>query len=249
MGGRARASSAGSSLPGPPAERIRRFALGQPRRRLIGLLVVMLVMLGYVLFRVGRLQTIGGEPLREAGADQWTRQVELEADRGTIFDRNGEELAVSIPAASISVNPKLVSDPEGTVRTLTTVLGLTDQEQADLYAALVAQDKGFVYVKRQVDVSIGQQIADLELSGVNVDAEDRRVLPGGETGPERDRPHRHRRGRHRRTRAPVRRRRARRGTGLHRHPRRHAGRAHQGGRPEGSLDPGQRAGHAAAGAG
>jgi cell division protein FtsI (penicillin-binding protein 3) len=149
---------------------------------LIGLLVVMLVMLGYVLFRVGRLQTIGGEPLREAGADQWTRQVELEADRGTIFDRNGEELAVSIPAASVSVNPKLVSDPEGTVRTLTTVLGLTEQEQADLYAALVAREKGFVYVKRQIDVSIGQQIADLELSGVNVDPEDRRVLPGGETG-------------------------------------------------------------------
>ena len=142
----------------------------------------MLLMLGYVLFRVGRLQTIGGEPLREAGADQWTRQIELEADRGTIFDRNGEELAVSIPAASISVNPKLVSDPDGTVRTLATVLGLTDQEQADLYAALVAKDKGFVYVKRQVDVSIGQQIADLELSGVNVDPEDRRVLPGGETG-------------------------------------------------------------------
>ncbi|HZI43696.1 MAG TPA: penicillin-binding protein 2, partial [Ilumatobacter sp.] len=165
-----------------PGERIHRFALGQPRRRLIGLLVVMMVMLGYVLFRVGRLQTIGGEPLREAGADQWTRQVELEADRGTIFDRNGEELAVSIPAASISVNPKLVSDPEGTVRTLTTVLGLTEQEQADLYAALVAREKGFVYVKRQIDVSIGQQIADLELSGVNVDPEDRRVLPGGETG-------------------------------------------------------------------
>jgi cell division protein FtsI (penicillin-binding protein 3) len=142
----------------------------------------MMVMLGYVLFRVGRLQTIGGEPLREAGADQWTRRIELEADRGTIFDRNGEELAVSIPAASISVNPKLVGDPEGTVRTLATVLGLTDQEQADLYAALVAKDKGFVYVKRQVDVSIGQQIADLQLSGVNVDPEDKRVLPGGETG-------------------------------------------------------------------
>ena len=87
--------------PGPPAARIHRFTLGQPRRRLIGLLVVMLVMLGYVLFRVGRLQTIGGEPLREAGADQWTRRIELNADRGTIFDRNGEELAVSVPAASI----------------------------------------------------------------------------------------------------------------------------------------------------
>ena len=141
----------------------------------------MLLVLSYVLFRVGRLQSIGGEPLREAGADQWTRNIELDADRGTIFDRNGEELAVSIPAASISVNPKLVTDPEGTVRTLATVLELTDQEQSDLYAALVAKGKGFVYVKRQVDVAIGEQIANLKLTGVNVDSEDKRVLPGGET--------------------------------------------------------------------
>jgi len=61
--------------PGPPTARVHRFSLGQPRRRLIGLLVVMLLMLSYVLFRVGRLQSIGGEPLREAGADQWTRNI------------------------------------------------------------------------------------------------------------------------------------------------------------------------------
>ena len=45
-----------------------------------------------------------------------------------------------------------------------------------------AKQKGFVYVRRQVDASIGEQLADLELVGVNVDREDRRVLPGGETG-------------------------------------------------------------------
>ena len=139
-------------------------------------------MLSYVLFKVGSIQSAGGADLREAGADQWTRQIELPADRGTIFDRNGEELAVSIPAASISVNPKLVSDPEGTVRTLATVLALDEAAQAELYAALVAKDKGFVYVQREVDATIGEQIAQLGLTGVNVDPEDRRVLPGGETG-------------------------------------------------------------------
>jgi cell division protein FtsI (penicillin-binding protein 3) len=156
--------------------------MGKPRNRLIGLLVVMLVLLGYVLFRVGRLQTVGGESLREAGADQWTRRIELAADRGTIFDRNGEELAVSIPAAAISVNPKLVTDPEGTVRTLATVLGLDDAAQAELYNELVVKEKGFVYVQREVDVTIGEQIAQLDLNGVNVDYEDERVLPGGNTG-------------------------------------------------------------------
>ena len=168
--------------PGPPAARIHRFTLGQPRRRLIGLLVVMLVMLGYVLFRVGRLQTIGGEPLREAGADQWTRRIELEADRGTIFDRNGEELAVSIPAASISVNPKLVTDPEGTVRTLAPCSGSPTRSRPTCTRRWSPRTRGSSTSSARSTSSIGQQIADLQLSGVNVDPEDKRVLPGGETG-------------------------------------------------------------------
>ena len=84
-------------------------------------------------------------------------QIELVADRGTIFDRNGEELAVSIPAASISVNPKLVTDPEGTVRTLTDrARPRRDRSRPTSTTALVAKDKGFVYVQRQVDIVVGR---------------------------------------------------------------------------------------------
>ncbi|MGH9132292.1 MAG: peptidoglycan D,D-transpeptidase FtsI family protein, partial [Ilumatobacteraceae bacterium] len=41
---------------------------------------------------------------------------------------------------------------------------------------------GFAYVARQVDETIGEQIAALELAGVNVDDESKRILPGGDTG-------------------------------------------------------------------
>ena len=163
-------------------ERQPRFSVGRPRRRLIGLLVMVLVALCVLLVKVGRIQTSDGEALRAAGAEQWTREITLVADRGTIFDRNGEELAVSIPAAAISVNPKLVTDVEGTMRVLTEMLGLTPEEQQSLRGELVAKQRGFVYVRREVDVSIGEQLAQLGLVGVNVDPEDKRVLPGGETG-------------------------------------------------------------------
>ncbi len=143
---------------------------------------MVLVTLTVLLVKVGQLQTADGEALRAAGTEQSTREVTLVADRGTIFDRNGEELAVSIPAASISVNPKLVTDVEGTLRVLTEMLTLTPEEQQSVRDALVAKEKGFVYVRREVDVSIGEQLEQLGLVGVNVDREDLRVLPGGETG-------------------------------------------------------------------
>jgi cell division protein FtsI (penicillin-binding protein 3) len=150
--------------------------------RLKLVLVPLVLVLGLVLVEVAKIQIAGGESLRAAGVDQWSRSVALPADRGSIFDHNGEELAVSIPAYSISVNPKLVTDEAGVAHTLQSILALSDEETARLYDQLIAKERGFVYVRRQVDREVGLVIAELELVGVNVDAEDRRVLPGGDTG-------------------------------------------------------------------
>ena len=158
------------------------LGLGKSSVRLRLLLVVLLVVLGSVLFKVAKIQSAGGEALRSAGAAQWGRTRPLPADRGTIFDRNGEELALSIPAVSISVNPKLVTDAAGTARMLQSFLGLDDTETRQLYDKMVAKDSGFVYVRREVDREVGQQVSSLKLTGVNVDPEDRRVLPGGVVG-------------------------------------------------------------------
>jgi len=51
---------------------------------------MLLAVLGTMLYRVARLQSDGGESLRAAGTEQWERVRPLAADRGTIFDRNGE---------------------------------------------------------------------------------------------------------------------------------------------------------------
>jgi cell division protein FtsI (penicillin-binding protein 3) len=156
--------------------------VGSSSTRLRILLVMLLIVLGAVLFKVGRLQSAGGESLRIAGAEQWERVKPLQADRGTIFDRNGEELAMSVPAYSVSVNPKLVVDEAGTARMLQSLLGLDDAETEKLYNTMVAKETGFLYVRRQIDVPVGEQIANLHLTGVNVDEEDKRILPGGDTG-------------------------------------------------------------------
>jgi cell division protein FtsI (penicillin-binding protein 3) len=159
-----------------------RFGAGQPRQRLIALLGALVIVLSLVLFKVGVLQTSGGQALRVEGTRQWTRSRDVPADRGTIFDRNGEELAMSVAARSISINPKLIDDPEATAAILTNVLGLSEERRQELVAAMVAKATGFMYVARQVDESVGEQIEALGLAGVNVDDESMRILPGGDTG-------------------------------------------------------------------
>jgi cell division protein FtsI (penicillin-binding protein 3) len=181
-GARAR-TGRGLVAPRPPERpRAARFGTDRSSFRLKLTLVLVVAALSLVLVEVAKIQIAGGETLRAAGASQWSRSYSLPADRGSIFDHNGEELAVSVPTYSISVNPKLVTDEAGVANTLQSLLALSDEETVDLYDALVAKTRGFVYVRREVDRELGLVIDELGLVGVNVDPEDKRVLPGGDTG-------------------------------------------------------------------
>ena len=102
--------------------------------------------------------------LREGGEPRVARSETgqpFNTGRADIVDRNGEELAMSIPAYSISVNPKLVVDEAGTARVLQSVIGLDDVEAAELYEALVATN--FIFYLDGCD-SLGRFDRDLDFN-------------------------------------------------------------------------------------
>ena len=139
-------------------------------------------MLFGLIGRVAYLQTTEAETLRSAAADQWTRSVSIPAQRGTVFDRHGAELSMSVPAVTVSINPKLIDNGPATVQILDDLLDLPDDQAAELLAEIASKDRGFVFVRRQADADIGDEISSMKLAGVNVDRESRREMPGGDTG-------------------------------------------------------------------
>jgi cell division protein FtsI (penicillin-binding protein 3) len=145
-------------------------------------LIVLAVILVGLIVRVAQLQTTEADTLRSAAADQWTRSVTIPAQRGTVFDRHGAELAMSVPAVTVSINPKLIDNGPATVQVLDDLLDLSDDETAELLAEIESKDRGFVFVRRQADAHIGDEIASMRLAGVNIDRESRREMPGGDTG-------------------------------------------------------------------
>jgi cell division protein FtsI (penicillin-binding protein 3) len=159
-----------------------RFGAGQPRRRLIATLGCVLLIIAAVLTKVGLLQGGQGAEMRASALELWTRTRTLPAQRGAIFDRNGDELALSVPAATVAVNPRQIEDVPGTVEMLGRLLEMTPEETAELTAKIEASDDGFMYVRRQIEPAIAAQIDDLELLGVSTYPEDRRMMPGGDTG-------------------------------------------------------------------
>ena len=156
------------------------FRAGDPRRRLLAVFSVVAVVFTAVLVRVGLLQTASASSYIAAGAAQRTSESKLRADRGVIFDRNGADLALSVPAMTVWLNPKLVVDSAQTIASLTALLQLTPEKQQSLLAAIASREKGFAYVKRQIDDTTAAAVMALNLAGVDTYRENTRVVPGGE---------------------------------------------------------------------
>ena len=79
------------------------------------------------------IQVIWKDELNYLALDQWTREIPVVAERGKIFDRNGELLAGNSTAYSVYARANAVKDAEYTAQFLTAALGLTYE---DVYAQL-----------------------------------------------------------------------------------------------------------------
>ena len=84
------------------------------RRRLFGSMLFMLVMSTLLVGRVLQLQTWGRAPYLAESIDQRTRVNTVRASRGVIFDRNGNELALSVPTNTLWADPRVILDPTAT---------------------------------------------------------------------------------------------------------------------------------------
>ncbi|OUO34626.1 peptidoglycan glycosyltransferase [Olsenella sp. An290] len=138
--------------------------------------------LGIAAARLAWLQLVDGPSLAEKAEAQRTNRVTLHARRGTIYDRNGNVLAMSEECSTIYANPEVITDPSGVADALVSVL---KGKKSD-YLPLLTQDTTFVYIKKQVDQELADKLSDLlrkrELTGIYFLEDTKRVYPYGTTG-------------------------------------------------------------------
>ncbi|MDP3828976.1 MAG: penicillin-binding protein 2 [Polaromonas sp.] len=128
--------------------------------------------------RAAYVQVVGNEFFQRQGEVRFARTLELPANRGRILDRNGLILASSVPASSIWAIPE---DVEASKAQLAELARLLEMPVVDLNKKLANEDKTFVWVKRQVDEPVAQQIHGLGIKGIYQRKEYKRKYPEGET--------------------------------------------------------------------
>lgn len=146
--------------------------------RLVGLFAASALGLSTVGVRLVWLQALDGGRFDELAATQRVRRVVLSPQRGSIVDRDGAELAISMNMKSIFANPHFVADAKASAAALSPLL----QIETGVLEEKLTRKSGFVYLARKVDPEEAAQIKALGLPGVDMVDEPKRFYPSGQLG-------------------------------------------------------------------
>jgi cell division protein FtsI (penicillin-binding protein 3) len=164
----------------PPTRRPRRGPGLPPTRlveRRIGLLFAMfLMLLAIAALRATWLGTIRSGSLSQRAVSQQIQNVDDPAQRGTIYDRNGVELAVSEDSVTVFANPLQIKEPVKVAAKLAPLMGMKEDE---LLRKVSDRSTGFVYLRRKMDPTAGERVAERKIEGIGTTTEPKRVYPQG----------------------------------------------------------------------
>ena len=129
---------------------------GITRWRFTLVLVVFGCLLAAVLVRLVMLHTVDQPFLFEQGEKRTVREEVQPAMRGMITDRYGKPLAVSTPVVTLWLNPQQVNVQQ--LPAVATDLGLSTRELVRKVERAASQGRSFLYIKRQVQPELAQQV-------------------------------------------------------------------------------------------
>ncbi|NLY32522.1 MAG: hypothetical protein GX065_06980, partial [Firmicutes bacterium] len=140
------------------------------RKRLLISLAVFAFFMIYLVGRLAWVQFVQGDELRDKALAQWNRGLTVQAQRGSIYSRNGALLAGSATAESIIAIPSEIKDVEATVQALAPILDMKE----DVLRERLQRNQFEVFLKRKVDDKVAAAVKALKLRGIRTTIESKR---------------------------------------------------------------------------
>lgn len=140
---------------------------------------------GFVLFGLIFVRAIvihlnppSSKSLANIADRQYQKPNTLSPYRGTIYDRRGIPLAMSVRLPSLAVNPRIFRPTQDQVALLARHLKLSPKKILDK-----SKSQGyFAWLKRKVPVDTAKKIVDAQIAGLNSIQEPSRFYPEGTSG-------------------------------------------------------------------
>jgi cell division protein FtsI (penicillin-binding protein 3) len=143
------------------------------RARALILLLVATLVAGGIGTRLAWWQLVERDRLATMALNQLAQNEEIPAERGEITDATGTLLATSVELQSIFATPPSVLDKESSAALLAPILSM---DVDDLRTRLTSADP-WVWLRRRVDPGVSERIRALDLPGIGMLPETKRVYP------------------------------------------------------------------------
>lgn len=157
------------------------------KKRSLILLIVYSVLLVALVGRLGYYQIVKGEEFSKLAYQNQTRSRIINPKRGTIYDRNGKELAISASVETISVNAqdfkdKMKDTPEKVDQIAADLAEILDMDPAVVKERLMS-NTNWAFIKRKVEKEIGTKVREYllanNINNIHVDEDSKRYFPNG----------------------------------------------------------------------
>ena len=158
----------------------RTVTVKQKKRIALGFILLSLLLVG-LTFRVGWHQIVKADELTEKAINQQTRDVPITAKRGTIYDRNGKELASSITCYSVWVRPAQLTKgkTDEQIAKIAESLAEVTGEELETVAAKIVREEALVKVSQYLDKETANKVRELDIEGVELSEDTRRYYSLG----------------------------------------------------------------------
>lgn len=127
-----------------------------------------------IIMRLGYLQLVKGKWLQTKAADQWMRELPLNAQRGDILDTNGVALATNYSTYDVYVRPSMVENPTEVAYALSKTLNL---EYDKVYSKVIDRYVSENLIKLQVEKDVSINLRSQSLKGVLLSENSKRYYP------------------------------------------------------------------------
>ena len=136
--------------------------------RFVVVLVVIMLVFGVLAARAAYIQVIEPDELIQQGDNRTLRTRDMPTYRGLITDRNGVELAVSVPVRAIYADPKVIHENNGfeEERRWEALADVLRQDVNELKEKVANPKRRFVYLQRQVSPAMAEYVDKLDIPGI-----------------------------------------------------------------------------------
>ncbi len=145
-----------------------------------GLLAVLIMVAGVLVLRLFFLQIVDTSDLEAKNLSQVQVDRKLQSPRGTIYDRHGSPLAMSVVTKSLYADPQMLNkNPEDIAELVAPYVSISKEAIVEN----LKEDMAFVWLDRMMEPdkskAVEKIIEDEKLEGLNFVEESKRYYPNG----------------------------------------------------------------------